>query len=991
MNADAGALVLADHPPAVRTALDQIRSRITGEVRDDRVSRLLFATDASMYEVVPWGVAMPRSAEDLRAIVDTCRAWHVPIVPRAAGTSLAGQTVGAGLIVDTGRYLTRILEVDEAHRTVIVEPGVIRDDLNRALKPRGLMFGPDTSTSNRAMIGGMVGNNSCGSYSIRFGTTRENVVWIDTVLADGTEVRLQSMNRDAWAEAMRRDDAFGRAVATLDRVVRAHAAGIRAAWPREDIVRRNTGYPLDDLANTWLGHNPDRDPDLARFFCGTEGTLGLMTKACLRLWPIAPHQAVVVSHFATLDESLQSTVAIVRHKPAAVELLDKRTLDLALLNVEQRRNREFLVGDPGALLVTEFQGDTADEVQAAVNACIAELEQHGWGYAHLRATDKQTNAIWELRKAGLGVLMGSPGDIKPVTLVEDTAVAVKDLPAFIRDFQRVMADHQTDCVYYAHASVGELHMRPEMNLKRREEIPVARSIAEKIADLVRQYQGALSGEHGDGRLRSPFLIRALGEEAVGWLGEVKRAFDPDSLFNPGNIVDPEPFENHWRFHEAYTDTEWKTEFQYEESLGFQRAVERCNGAGVCRRTTGGTMCPSYMVTHEERESTRGRANLFRHLIQQGPDALYRSEDLRDALDLCISCKGCKSDCPASVDMARLKAEFEQGWMDRNGVPLASRAFASVTELARPTQWVPGSAAFANWMQRSRWFKSAAKAMLHVSPRRTLPAFAARSFAALAGKRSFVAPDAAGTVLLYIDEFTDRYEPQVGKAAVDLLLTGGYSVEVPRLGPSGRTWLSKGFVRDARRRIEHNLRALEPWLDRVDAIVGIEPSAILTYIDESLDLFTDESLKALAKRVAEKVRLVDTFVVEAVQRGAWRGTWTDEKRRILVHGHCHQKALVGTDAMKQALALPKGYTVEMIPSGCCGMAGSFGYVDEHFETSMAIGELVLFPAVRKAAPETIVAAPGTSCRHQIHDGTGRQALHPIEVLQQAARPVALAAR
>ena len=982
MNADAGALVADDLPPAFRSALQQLRSRLTGEVRDDRVSRLLYATDASLYEVMPVAVAMPRTADDLKAIVQVCRQWHLSLVPRAAGTSLAGQTVGPGLVVDTGRYMTRIHEVNVHDHTVIVDPGVIRDDLNKALKPHGLMFGPDTSTSNRAMIGGMIGNNSCGSYSIRFGTTRENVVWIDTILEDGSEVRLQEMTRDDWATARERNDAFGRAVRELESVVSTHHSAIAAAWPRADIVRRNTGYPLDDLANSWLGYNPDRNPDLARFFCGTEGTLGLMSRACLRLWPIAKHSVVIASHFATINDALESTVRIVPYAPGAVELLDKRTLDLALLNIEQRRNREFLIGDPGALLVTEFMGDSLEELRATAEKCIAELEAAGYGYAHLRVDTKQVNAIWELRKAGLGVLMGSPGDIKPVTLVEDTAVSVKDLPAFIRDFQQVMADHQTDCVYYAHASVGELHMRPELNLKLADQIIIARSIAEKIADLVNKYQGALSGEHGDGRLRSPFLKRALGEDAVGWLKQVKLAFDPEILFNPGNIVDPEDFATHWRFHEEYRDTEMPSEFAYEEAGGFQRAVERCNGAGACRRTGGGTMCPSYMVTLEERESTRGRANLFRHLIQKGPDALYNSRELKDALELCISCKGCKSDCPASVDMATLKAEFEQGYMDRNGVSLSARAFASVTELAKPTQWIPGAAAIANGLQRTSIFKSVARGVLGVSPKRTLPTFASRDFWSLTRSRRMDVDNAIGTVLLFVDEFTDRYEPEIAVAALDVLQAGGYSVIAPKPAPSGRGYLSKGFVRKARTLIARNVHLLAQHVDNVDAIVGIEPSAILTFVDEALDLLRDPATKAQAERVAKKIRLVDNFVVEVCKAGTWRGQWTQESRHVVLHGHCHQKAILGVEGTRAALSLPLNYRVEVIPSGCCGMAGSFGYRDEHYETSMKIGELVLLPAVRNTAADTIVAAPGTSCRHQIHDGAQRSALHPIQVLRNA---------
>jgi FAD/FMN-containing dehydrogenase/Fe-S oxidoreductase len=984
MNAPVSALVHDDLPPATREGLRVLQQELQGEVRCDRVSRMLYATDASLYQILPAAVALPATQDDLNTIVRVCRRFHIPITPRAAGTSLAGQTVGPGLIVDTGRHLTRIVALDAPARQVTVEPGVIRDDLNRWLAPHGLLFGPDTSTSNRAMVGGMVGNNSCGSWSIRYGTTRDNLAWVDVVLADGTTHRLGRMSREAWADARGQGGMLADILARLEALVGTHARAIRDAWPRPDVIRRNTGYPLDDLADSWLGDNPDRDPDLARFLCGTEGTLALIRQACLTLWPVSPCKAVVASHFETLEQALEATVAIVPHRPAAVELMDRRVLQLASLNREQARNLEVVVGDPGGLLITEFLEDTPEALEARVTACLADLNDRALGYAHPRLAPAQEHAVWELRKAGLGVLMGAPGDVKPVTLVEDTAVPVDQLPAFIRDFQRVMADHATECVYYAHASVGELHMRPELNLKTWEDVERARSIATQVADLVRRYRGALSGEHGDGRLRSPFLARVLGEEAMAWHREVKQAFDPDALFNPGIIVDALPFDQDWRVHPAQPAAEVpRTEFRWADAGGFQQAIERCNGAGVCRRTSGGTMCPSYMVTLEEQESTRGRANLFRHLLQQGPDALFRSEELHDALQLCISCKGCKRDCPASVDMASLKAEFEQGWMDRRGVPMQARLFAEVTELSRLPQGIPGAAVVTNALQRTGLFKRVAQALLGVDRRRSLPAIAPRSLHRELARRTLAVPDALGTVCLFVDEFTDRYEPGLGVAALEVLQAGGWSLLAPRLHPSGRTHLSKGFVRRARAHILHNVRTLHALLPGVEAIVGIEPSALLTLVDEALELLHDEADLAMARAVADRVRLVETFVGEQVAASRWRaelqapagsGTWW-------VHGHCHQKALVGTEGMMRGLGAVQGASVRLMNTGCCGMAGSFGYRADAFEVSQRMGELALFPQVRKAGEGDWVVAPGTSCRHQIADGTGRVALHPIEVLHR----------
>jgi FAD/FMN-containing dehydrogenase/Fe-S oxidoreductase len=965
--------------PEVRRFLDALTAAMDGEVRADDVSRLLYATDASPYEMLPVAVAFPRSSADIQAIVRLSSTHGVPLTPRAAGTSLAGQTVGPGLIVDTGRYLTELRDLDTDTGHVTVDPGVVRDSLNARIAKTGWLFGPDTSTSNRAMLGGMVGNNSCGSYSIRYGTTRDNVEWIDTVLADGETVRLQSMSREQWQQAASQSSHFGAILRRLQQIVGTHADAIRQAWPREDIIRRNTGYPLDDLANSWLGHNPERDPDLARFFCGTEGTLGLMTQCRLKLHRINRYRRVVVSHFQTLEEALQATVAIVPFAPAAVELLDKRILDLASLNIEQQRNRSFIQGDPGALLITEFLGDDEAELAATIERCITTLEWRNWGYAHPVVTPTQVAQVWELRKAGLGVLMGSPGDVKPVTLVEDTAVSVEDLPAFIRDFQRIMAAHHTDCVYYAHASVGELHMRPEMDLKDRSNIPTAIRIAEDVADLVRRYRGALSGEHGDGRLRAPFLDRALGAPMVALLADTKRAFDPRGLFNPGVIVDPDPFEANWRYHETYRQNDFPTEFRYEAAGGMQRAVESCNGAGVCRRPSGGTMCPSYMVTLEERESTRGRANLFRHLIQQGPQALYTSDALHDALQMCVSCKGCKSDCPASVDMATLKAEFEQGWMDHHGTPLASRLIAEVTELTAAVQVTPAAVRLWNRIQSGGLFRRISRTVLGVSDKRSLPLVAQRSF--FQQWQGLPAPDPRlGRVLLFVDEFTDRYEPELGLQAATVLRAGGWEVIAPVVGPSGRSWFSKGFVRHGRQCIEDNLRRLEPLLGDVDAIVGVEPSAILTFRDEALNLFDDPDLQALAQRVSEKVMLVDDFIASRHDAGHFHLPASTRRSRFMVHGHCHQKALVGTGGTQRMLALVGD--VEVLGSGCCGMAGSFGYRADMFETSMKMGELVLFPRVRAREADVVVVAGGTSCRHQIHDGTGTQAIHPVTALYRA---------
>ncbi len=972
-------LALPALPVAVAEALAELNAQMEGEVRTDAVHRALYATDASIYELVPFGVALPKSAADLVKIVKACAAAGIPLTARTAGTSLSGQAVGPGLIVDTGRFLNRVLSIDVERREARVEPGVVRDELNRLLRPHGLMFGPDTSTSNRCMVGGMVGNNSCGSYSIFHGTTRESLVSMEVVLSDGSVAELGEMEREGWLAREAQGGLLGSAMREVRGLVEGQVEVIRAAFPKREVKRRNTGYALDDLTYSWMGDEPERKASLARVLCGSEGTLAVTREVTLKLVPVPKATMVVAAHFATIDEAMHATVEAVKHGPAAVELLDKRTLDLSRLNLEQDRNRWFLEGDPGAILVIEFFDETSEAARARCEGVIAALQAAGLGYAFPIIAPPRINSIWELRKAGLGVLMGSPGDRKPQTLVEDTAVAVADLPAYIAEFAQLMARHQVDCVYYAHASVGELHMRPELDFKQPGDVARAEAIAGDVADLVRKYRGSLSGEHGDGRVRGPYIARVMGPEAYGWLERVKQAFDPAGILNPNNITQTRPMTDDWRYHAQYEHREVASAFAYAESGGLQRAVERCNGAGVCRKTPamGGTMCPSYMVTGEEHDTTRGRANLFRLMLQQGPEAMFTSPALGEALELCVGCKACKSECPASVDMARLKTEYWAGRYALEGTPLAARAFAEVTEWSRLVQELPLGAAVANWVSGTGLAKAVMAKALGLSEKRTMPAISGSSFHDWFGARKQPSRPGAERVCLFVDEFTDRYEPEVGQAAVAVLEAGGFEVIAPVFAPSGRTYLSRGLVAEAREVIGQNVVALDRLLDDVVAVVGLEPSAVLTYIDESVD-FADVPWRAAAERVAKKVKLAEDFVGEVAAREPSRWSWQTEPERVMLHGHCHQKALVGTTGAVAALKA-SGCSVETIPSGCCGMAGSFGYEAKNYEVSMAMGELVLFPAVRGAESTAQVVASGTSCRHQIHDGTGRSSSHAMVVL------------
>jgi len=961
--------------------LADLDRRIDGDVHTDTISRMIYATDASVYQTTPLGVVRPRHREDCVAIMTFAAEHGIPLIPRAGGTSLAGQCVGAGLIVDVSRYMTKIVEINVEARTVSVQPGVILDDLNDALAPHKLFFGPDTSTSNRCMIGGMVGNNSCGTHSILYGTTRDHVIELEAVLSDGTLTRfgpVDARTLEARREARGLEGAVYR---TVFDVVDKHRTLITETYPDAKIVRRNTGYPLDALAfgQPWTADGPAFN--MARFLAGTEGTLALTTEIKLNLVDRPTHKILVCAHFDSLDASMRATVRAVGHKPVAVELMDDRILLATEGNIEQARNRFWVEGKPVAVLAIEFYDASMEVLEARAAALIAELKEAGLGYAFPIVRGPEIGRIWALRSAGLGLLMGMPGDVKAVTCIEDTAVAVEDLPEYVRAMAELMRKYDTQCVYYAHASVGELHLRPELNIKTREGLTKFRGITEDVAGLVKRFGGSLSGEHGDGILRGEFVEFMLGAEVFGLLKEVKAAFDPHHLLNPGKIIDAAPMDENLRVDPDSPDPTIATWFDWSADMGLLRAAEKCNGAGACRKSVGrGTMCPSYMATHEERHTTRARANVFRTLLtEQHPDQALSADELYEALDLCVSCKGCKSECPANVDMARMKAEYLQHRHDKIGLPLRSRVFGDFARLGKLASTFPG---LSNWGANL----GLSKKLLGVHPNRTVPAFARQTFGAWARKHTPL-PGAGrkGKVVLFNDAFTDLNDPHVGIAAVEFLELAGWEVTVTQGLQSARTQISKGMLRDARKVLDAAITGLAPLVEQGLTVIGIEPSAILTFRDEAPDLVS-EPLRERARAVDAHALMFEEFVAREARAGQFAdvtfggGPWT-----IVLHGHCHQKAICGTRATHEALGLLPGLTLKELPTGCCGMAGSFGYEAEHYEVSMQIGELVLFPALRKAADDVTVVAPGTSCRHQIHDGVDRHALHPAEVLRKAIQP------
>ncbi len=964
---------------------------LAGELTTGVTMRRLYATDASEYQEMPLAVAFPRTEEDVRQIIRFAGRHGIGIIPRTAGTSLAGQVVGNGLVVDLSRHFNAILEIDPAARRARVQPGVVRNELNLELAKHGLFFGPETSTANRAMIGGMVGNNSCGSNSIVYGSTRDHVVSVRGFFSDGSEGTLGALRVGEFeakcAGARGLEGGVYRAVRDLlgnpDNRRR-----ITENFPRASIPRRNTGYALDLLMDaSALDPDSSRDFNFCRLIAGSEGTLFLGVEFELDCNPLpAPHAALVCGHFTSVDEALQANLIAVEHAPSACELIDRHVLECTKANLAQQRNRSFVVGDPGAILVVELRRDDEAVLEGSIASLQSRWQAAGLGYAAPVLRGKESAKVWELRRAGQGLMSNVVGDAKPREVVEDTAVDVRDLPDYIAEFNAILRDkYGINCVYYAHAGSGELHTRPLFDLKTDEGLKTFRGVATDIAHLVKKYRGSLSGEHGDGRLRGEFIPLMVGEECYAMMKAVKAAFDPQNIFNPGKIIDTPPMDTHLRHAPGDPTPEYKTVFDFSDVAGVVRAAEKCNGSGDCRKSqlAGGTMCPSYMATREEKHTTRARANILRQMLTHPADARkpFDSPEIKEVMDLCLSCKACKSECPSSVDIAKLKAEFLQQYQDANGVPFRSRLVAGFSDGARLGSIWPG---LYNLLFQAPPIRKAFNRMVGFHPERTLPKLNRVTLKRWFNFRRPLAPLRLrrGRVHLFCDEFTNYNDLAAGMATVELLELLGYEVVFPRHVESGRASISKGLIRRAKMFAEQNVRLLSVVVSATEPLVGIEPSAILGFRDEYPAL-VDPTLREAAHALAPHCLMLDEFIAREADAGRISpDLFTEETRTIHLHGHCHQKALASLEPTVRMLSLPRNYTVRTIPSGCCGMAGSFGYEAEHYNVSMSVGELVLLPSVRQAPPEDLVAAPGTSCRHQIYDGTGRHAVHPAEVLRRA---------
>jgi FAD/FMN-containing dehydrogenase/Fe-S oxidoreductase len=981
--------------------LKTLAKELDGELFTDTATRIMHATDASAYREIPVAVARPGSREDIRRLIAFTRRHTIPLIPRTAGTSLAGQVVGPGMVVDVSRHLNRILEINEAERWIRVEPGVILDELNQAVAPHGLFFGPETSTSSRCMIGGMVGNNSCGAHSIIYGSTRDHVISLKVFLSDGTEAEFTNLSPDGFNEKLQAENLEGKIYRQIENILNhpRNRENITREYPDPAIHRRNTGYALDLLLQTRpfchsslvarypLNGTSIPDFNFSKLICGSEGTLAFITEIKLNLVPLPPREkALVCVHCSGVQEALQANLIALRYKPGSVELMDKAILDCTRENITQRKNRFFIEGDPGAILIVEFARPTREEILETASRMENEMRGSGFGYAFPLIFPPEMNRVWALRKAGVGVLSNYPGDKKPVAVTEDTAVTPEMLPAYIEEFSGLMERLGLNCVYHAHVGSGELHLRPVLDLKDPHDVELFHTVALETAKLVKKYRGSLSGEHGDGRLRGEFIPLMIGEENYRLLKEIKQLWDPQGILNPGKITDTPKMNAFLRYDPGSRVREIRTVFGFHDSQGILRATEQCNGSGECRNThlTGRGMCPSYMASLDEHTTTRARANILREFLTRSENHNpFDHPEIYDVMDLCLSCKACKAECPSNVDMARLKAEFLQHWYDSNGIPLRTRLIAGITTINKLGMLVPP---LFNFFMTNSLIRSLLHRTLGFSRRRSLPLLHRITLRRWCRDHLDDLNPAltmmTGRLFLFIDEFTDYNDVETGIAFIRLMNRLGYRVEVIPHGESGRTYLSKGMVRKARKIAIRNIRTFAGCISGEAPLVGIEPSAILGFRDEYPDLVDGRDSDA-ARKLSADVLLFDEFIVREAENGRIRpDQFTGRPACIKLHGHCHQKTLASVEASVKMLSLPVNYRVTEIPSGCCGMAGSFGYEKEHYDLSMKVGELVLFPEIRSTDAEVIIAAPGTSCRQQIKHGTGRTAFHPVEILYHA---------
>jgi len=957
---------------------DILRKRVSGEVRFDPFSRVLYSTDASIYQMEPVGVVIPQNVDDVLAAMEVARENNIPLLPRAGGTSLAGQTVNHAIVIDFSKNLNQVLEVNSEEGWARVQPGIVLDQLNRELAPHGMMYAPDPTTSSRACVGGGIGNNTCGAHSVIYGKSLDHILEVDAILADGTQTHFRNMEAHELEAKLSGTGLESDIYRGVRNISQGNIAEIKARYP--NIMRRVSGYNLDEFLTD--------DPfNLTKMVVGSEGTLCVVTEAKVNLVPRPTMTALSILHFSDIVQASEAIVEVLRHEPSSIEVMDNILLQRSRESLGHSGDLSFIQGDPGALLAVEFYGESEGELVSKTNTLKRDIEGKGLAYACVNILDRPgQNRVWNLRKGGLGLLMSVHGDAKPLPFVEDTAVDPETLGPFVKRFDEIVRNHGTEAAYYGHASVGCLHIRPLVSLKSSEGVATMVSIADEISDLVKEYGGSLSGEHGDGIVRGVYTEKMFGPEIYQAFQELKRTFDPQGIMNPGKIINCPPMTENLRYGPDYHAQTIPAKLDFSIDTDFAGAVEMCNGMGACRKLEG-TMCPSYMATKDEEHSTRGRANLLRAAMSgRLPEGTMTSRRMFDALDLCLECKGCKLDCDSGVDMAKLKYEFLDHYFQVNGLPFRNKIFGHINRINRlGSRFAP----FSNWASNNPVGKFFAGAILGVHSDRSFPTFARETLPKwFAGRKiplssplvneETVTVTATDTVVLFNDTFMNYNYPQVGKAAVELLEAAGLNVVLANGGCCGRPMISKGMLDEASARARETVDLLYPYAEQGIPIIGCEPSCLLTFRDEYPELVKNEK----SAKVAENSYMIDEFLTMLAEKEELKLRFKDTGKKILFHGHCHQKSLVGTDSSLAALRLPPGNQVELINAGCCGMAGSFGFEKEHYQVSMDIGEYALFPAVNAKGPEWEVAVMGVSCRQQIEHGTGRPTRHLVEVLRDS---------
>jgi len=953
--------------------ISDLKLNVSGDVLADRTSLGLYSTDASVYQIEPIVIVLPKDAEDVQNAIKIAADHNVTILPRGGGTSLAGQTVGKSMILDFSKYMNQLLELNVAEKWVRVQPGLVRDELNALLKEHKLHFAPDPATSSRANVGGMIGNNSSGTKSILYGKTVDHVLELDVILADGTNLHLENLTKEAVSAKANDNSREGKIYQEFSNIVNNNAEEIEKRFPK--VMRRVQGYNLDEFINT-------ENWNLSKIICGSEGTLAAITEVKLNLEPLPNFKSICVVHFSDLKQSIEAVNEMLPFQPSAIEILDSTVIKMSRENLTTRRHSHFIEGDPVSIQIVEFYGDTYEDVMDRPARMIEHLKSLNMGYAYpLFPEGVAYEDVWVIRKKGLGLMLGVKGNKKPLAFIEDSGIPTDVLPEYIERVLQVCKDNNTEAAMYAHASVGVIHVRPILDLRDAEDIQRFKNISEATFRLVQEYGGSWSGEHGDGLVRSYYLKRYFGDQVYNALKQVKTLFDPENLMNPGKIIDAQPIDENLRYGAAYTDQPISTIYKYREDESFGNAVHMCTGVGECRKMLGGTMCPSFKATREEEHSTRGRANALRLAMSGQLDHEGLLDDrLKDALDLCLSCKACKSECPSNVDMAKLKSEVLQMRYDKKGISLRDRLIRDSSKMAG--RLAGGSAGLVNGVMKSSIVKSVIEKTAGFDKRRSLPTYAKEPFYKWFEKNYTPQQDLrAPKVILFADTYMNYHEPQIGIAATEILKAFGFEIVMANLGCCQRPKISHGFLKSAKEDGTMLAQSLSELMAADTPVVVCEPSCASALNDDLPDLIDDE---ALAKKMKNGVVSLDVFIenqiLDFLNRGKPLPKMKSKAEKMLLHGHCHQKALYGTGSLKTIFEHVSDADINEIPSGCCGMAGSFGYEKEHYDISKKIGEQSLFPPIRKSSPDTLVIANGFSCRHQIADFTHRKAVHWVEAIE-----------